>query len=683
MLAHEVLEDIATCDGDFRTARVLRQTRNETEIGFFAIPVSPDSHSIRLIFFTNIGIVRRTQLRPLGEILRDEGMVSETHVREALNEQQRLKHRKLGEVVSERHGLPREKIEDEIFASKKAKKTDIRVGNLLVAAELITQSQLQEALDDQRASCKKPLGKILVERGMVTEEQLLTALALKFRLRMVDLDHTVPEPLALSLVPRKLALELNILPISADDACIVAATSDPTDPSIIDTLAFRTNRRPELVVAPSNKIADMIQKHYVPDSHMSDIDIDKAISAEKAEQVEDDIQLLDEAKQGPIIKLANNILVEGMTSDASDIHILPMKKDLKIAFRIDGMLRERHKLDHRLHKSLIARIKIISGMDVTEHRKPQDGRINLKSGDQRVEFRVSCMPGLHGEHMVLRILRTRAEEQLLDELGLSDANITAIRQIARAAHGMLLITGPTGSGKSTTMMAIMQDLTREPKHLLSLEDPIEREIEGVNQIQINDKIGFTFAAALRNALRHDPDVIMLGEVRDIETLKTAMSAATTGHVLISSIHTNTAVGTFDRIIQMGIEPYLVAATVRAVLNQRLIPKLCEHCKQPHKVSDEVQDSLSFHGIVLDEGQVDYKADGCDLCMHTGYAGRVMCYEFLHVDAKLRALISRQVSEHELVAAARAAGMQGIKETAMQWAQKGIVSLKDIIPLFMG
>jgi type II secretory ATPase GspE/PulE/Tfp pilus assembly ATPase PilB-like protein len=682
-LPGEVIEDVRTRDNRVYTVRVLQQQAiTDLGQGFYGIPYDATS-GLKRIFFSRSGILSRRQHRPIGEILKEGGAVSDEHIQEALNEQAKLKKRRIGEIIAAQQDIPQKMI-DEALKKSKAPKTEktALIGDILVAANLVTREQVEEALEEQRKGGHKQLGEILIERKIITEDQLLMALALKFRMRFVDLRDISPKPETLELVPAELARQLHIFPIDSDDKKITIATSQPTNLAISDALRFHTGLWVEMVVATPKQIEDYIDRYYTGENELGDINIEETGYHEPEEETPSKtLSLKDEAETAPIVRLANKILLDGIRSRASDIHLLPQEDGLKVSFRINGLLQQHIKLDRRIHRSLVARFKITAGMDIAQHRLPQDGRIQVQMQNRKVEFRVSCMPGLYGENLVLRILDKSGELIGLHQLGIRNEDIKTIRQLVRSAHGMFLVTGPTGSGKSTTLISVLRDLVDEPKHLLSLEDPIEAEVAGINQIQINEKIGFTFATALRNVLRHDPDIIMVGEIRDPETAKIATQAALTGHVLISSLHTNRAAGAFSRLVDMGVESYLVGATVKGVMAQYLLPKLCEHCRKPCDPDPDAIDFLGRHGIEISK-PVDHVSTGCDQCRDTGVSGRVMVYEFLQVDKQLQKLISGEATEESIQEAACKAGMHTMVHMAVEASQQGLISIDRIMPLLI-
>ncbi|HXH65444.1 MAG TPA: GspE/PulE family protein [Mariprofundaceae bacterium] len=682
-LPGEVDEVVNTKDDKSFHVRVLSQ--QDFSIGFFGVLTGEESDYQR-VFFPWHGVRNRQELRHIGEILRDEGVLSEPALEKTLKEQEYLRSQRVGDILSKQHGVPQQDINRIERERRKVTSGSMQlIGEILISANLITREQLKSALDEQRKTHNQPLGDLLIRKGMITEEQLLMALALKFRLHYIDLSNVVPSEEALQMLPVDAAERFKVFPIRLDEQTLVVATSEPTNADISDMLRFRTNHRIELVVASSSQIREMTQKYYRAERHatadLSQMVIDFSAVGDEDEEQNSDIELQIEAEKAPIVKLANQILLSGIQEAASDIHVLPVSQGLKISFRIDGQLRQHLMLDKRVHKTLITRFKIISGMDITEHRLPQDGRVLMTAFGRHIELRVSCMPGQYGENIIFRILSRDGRMLDLDTLGFEDGDRENIRHITHGAHGILLVTGPTGSGKSTTLLAILKEMTSLPKHLISLEDPIEAKLDGVNQIQINPKIGFSFASALRNVLRHDPDVIMVGEIRDQETAQIAVQAALTGHTLLSSLHTNHAVGAVSRLVNMEVDRYLIAATVKGVLAQQLIPKLCEHCRQEAAVDEITRGILSNHGIEWGEDSA-FVAPGCEQCHGTGIAGRLLVYELLLVSEEIQRLIGQNASEEALMQAAREQGMVSMAERGVAMARRGETALEYILPLLV-
>ncbi len=643
------VEEIITKGDNVFNVRVVRQDLMEDLIqGFYGVP-SNQENGPSYIFFPKTGIVGR-----------DNSTIDESG------------------IDNDRRS------EDKINNTSKTYQ-QMKIGEILIDYNLATNGQIEAALEEQRIAVKKGekkyLGEVLIGNKIISDKELLMALALKFRMETVDLRDISPYPGTLDLIPVATVRKLHIFPVSSDEKKITVATSQPADIATIDTLRFSTNRWVEMVISTHKQIESYISKYYEDESDKDDINIEDAISDIALQEESHDVLLKDEAGAAPVVRLANKILHNAVKDGASDIHLLPEEKGLKVSYRINGLLQEHFKLDKRICKSLVARFKIVAQMDISEHRLPQDGRFKMSLNKRQIEFRVSCMPGHHGENLVLRILDKSNNAVGIDQLGLDSADVEAISHAVRSTHGMVLVTGATGSGKSTTLAAILRSLVNEPKHMLSLEDPVEIEVPGINQIQIHEKIGFSFASALRNVLRHDPDVIMVGEIRDKETAKIAIQAALTGHVLISTLHTNSAAAAFSRLSDMGVEPYLVSATVKGVMAQQLLPKLCKSCCLTRKPDDKILGFMAQYGIDT-QNLIDYYSVGCDNCRDTGISGRILVYEYLNVNVELQKLVNQEAPLEKLQEAACKFGMRPLVKMAIDASQKGLISLEHTLPLFI-
>lgn len=635
-------EEIVTRSGEVYRVRIVHQDiMEDLHQGFYGVPTNQENGP-SYIFFLKASIMHRG--------------------RERFNKNQMYSSKKNAHTIS-------------------GEQQQQKIGEILTDYNLATKNQIDAALKTQRLGSNKYLGEILIANKIITEKELLMALAFKFQLRSVDLRDISPNLETLDLVPYETARKFHIFPFASDKKKITIATSQPTDINVIDTLRFSTNRWVEMVLATHKQIETHIIKYYEDECETNEINIDEVISDIELEDQTQEITIKDEAEAAPVIRLANKILLNAVKEGASDIHLLPQEKGLKVSYRINGLLQQYLKLDKRISKSLVARFKIVALMDITERRLPQDGRFKVSLNNRPVEFRVSCMPGQYGENLVLRILNKSNDTAGLNQLGLDTKDVETIRHIARSTHGMMLVTGPTGSGKSSTLAAVLHDLTDEPKHMLSLEDPIEIEVPGINQIQIHEKIGFTFASALRNVLRHDPDIIMVGEIRDPETAKISVQAALTGHVLISTLHTNSAAAAFSRLSDMGVEPYLVSATVKGIMAQQLLPRLCTECRITQKPDDTILEFMAKHSINT-KNLIDHTSTGCDHCRDSGISGRVLVYEFLTVNHELQALVSQEATLDTIHATACKLGMRTIVQMAVEASQKGLVSLDRILPLFI-
>lgn len=566
--------------------------------------------------------------------------------------------------------------EDEEASPRTRKRS--RIGRLLLEEGLITSEQLEKALEEQTKRGEMRLGEILVRMGVVSERQITEAIAKRFNLPIVDLDEIDIDPEAVSMVDEAVIYKHQLLPITKDERTITLAVTEPIDSEVYDLIRFQTERRiREVLVTPSQwRKHTVIHLGY---SYLMDADtLTEGISIEGEVEEEEEIsqvQLIKSAEAPPIVRLVDKILLSALNKGASDIHFLPQRRNLVLAFRIDGDLRVESYLDKRIQKRVISRLKILSGMDISEHRVPQDGRLVVRYKKQQSEFRVSCIPNIYGESMVLRVLRKDVAPEIND-LGFREDDIRRLSMLLRKPYGFILVTGPTGSGKSTTLCACLNTLKDLPIHIITIEDPVESGIEGANQVQINPRAGLTFARVLRNVLRHDPDVIMVGEIRDQETAEIATEAALTGHLMLSTLHTYSAVDTVIRLTDLGIPNYLVAPALLGVVNQRLVKRLCPYCRRQAVMEKETQKLLE--GFGLDADFPLYDPQGCDRCNQTGYAGRVMLYEFLEVTDPIRRAIHDGVVGDQLQEIALKEGLIPMGQCAIDYARKGIISREELI-----
>jgi len=677
-LPSEVVEHIITVSGDEFVMRVLP---NEVEFaGFMATP-QDDNSPVQRVYFVSEGVRSRELTDKLGTILHRENIADIDSIHQALDEQAKRRSQRVGDILVSENLISKQGLESRLQeTARHDEKKRLRVGEVLVSEGLITEEQLKDALQKQQLEKHKRLGDILIESGVLTEETMLIAMAIKLRLRFIDLSNITPSVEALHMIPAAMARKHRALPIFMDDSKLTVAISDPGNLGAVEDIAFHTSHRVIPVFATKKQVIGLIDELYGSDSRE---DIDALLDIELKNLSEDDDSeakqtQINEAEQAPIVRLVNRTILDAVNAKASDIHIFPVEGGARIDFRVNGLLQQYILVSKLALKPMLSRIKIVARMDISEHRLPQDGRIQMRAHNREVEFRVSVMPGLLGESAVLRILDKGNKPMTLVELGLADEHVKAINRMIRSAHGFFLVTGPTGSGKSTTLLAAMASLTTMPKRLISVEDPVEGKIAGINQIQVNALIGFTFARALRNLLRHDPDVLMVGEIRDQETAEIAVEAAMTGHMMLSSLHTNDASGAFPRLINMGVEPFLVADTVKGVMAQHLLPRLCFECRYETPPDEELLVQLKAHG--LDYDGPDHKARGCKSCHNSGVGGRVLVYELLLVNEDISRLVALNSSEARINKAARQAGMVSMAEMALGRARAGLISLAYVIPL---
>ncbi len=607
----------------------------------------------------------------LGDILLKKKLVTSERLEEAL-EEQLVTHKPLGTMLVESGDITSKELLTALHLQKHQK---LKLGEILLEAGLITQSDLQQALDLQKYQGLK-LGQILLNQKVITEDKLLGVLAKKFRLPCVDLDHYPLNVAVASEINQDIVEKFRVLPIQSDQYSLTIALADPLGLEAYDQICFATGKKIHEVMVKGSQLEERIELFFKEQDYTEELDCE-FLSQDAGDVDEDysDLAMSESAKDAPIVRLVNRIISNALKKEASDIHILPQNHKVILAYRLNGQLISESSLDKHLHAKLAARIKILSGMDISERRMPQDGRLILRDGSKTYEFRVSCIPNAYGESMVLRVLNKSMAVDL-NMLGLRDVDIQHLAGMARKPYGLILVTGPTGSGKSTTLFAVLKSLSDLPVHILTIEDPVESEIEDANQIQVNATIGLTFARVLRNVLRHDPDVIMIGEMRDAETAAIGIEAALTGHLMLSTLHTNSAVDTIIRLNDLNIPNYLIAPALLGVLSQNLLKKVCLECRELLPQGDEGYQQVAACGF--GEASALYRAVGCQHCHQTGYSGRVMSYEFLVINDAVRQAIHDGVNGAELQKVAVASGMQSKAETAFKLAADGVVDYKDFL-----
>ncbi len=565
-----------------------------------------------------------------------------------------------------------------------------RLGEVLVAAEVISQEQLDTALKlQENTEGRRPrLGSLIVEVGWAGEEEIARGLAQQLNIAYVDLAAVVPDIAAINLVPRTLARRYQLVPISITDDGIVIAMADPTNVVARDDVrATLDGRRVSVVVATPSAITESEDRFYSSSLGSSEL-LGRLGAAADAEVIPSSEQEIDlgssdlealerSAHAGPIVGLVNAILADAIAARATDIHIEPQQTEVKVRYRVDGLLRETMSLPKQVQSLVISRLKIISGMDIAERRKPQDGRSRVLVNDQETDTRVSSVPTFAGEKIVIRLLPTGKGAQSPHDLGLEDFQKEMVLQNLQAPQGLIIFTGPTGAGKTSTMYSGLDHIRSPERNIVTLEDPIEYQLHGINQIPIDEKTGLSFARGLRSVLRQDPDVIMVGEVRDLETASIVMQSAMTGHLVLTSLHTNDAVSAVTRLADLGVEPYIIAAALNMVVAQRLLRVICHKCSAPAEVSGHI---LSLLGLTIAdlEGATPMKGAGCDLCSFSGYRGRTGIYEVLTVTPQFREQITAQVSDISLAYSARTAGMWSLRRSGLSKVKAGITTLEEML-----
>ncbi len=523
-----------------------------------------------------------------------------------------------------------------IFMAKK------KLGELLVEVGLITEEQLKHAMEIQSKTGEK-LGKVLIKQGYVTEEQILEALEFQLGIPHVDLQKYYIDPDVAKLIPEAVAKRYIIIPIKKDEDGILVAMADPLNIFAIDDVKIITKQNVKPLIASESSILKAIDRIYGREQAEKAVqDFKKEFQSETASELPNEI--LEEVQNAPAVRLVNSIIEQAIKSRASDIHIEPTEKDLRIRFRIDGQLTEAMRTIKSTHGPVVTRVKIMANMNIAERRLPQDGRFEFVSGGRNIDVRVSSLPTVFGEKLVLRLLDKENFIMTKEQLGFEEEDLMLFDKLIKRPNGIVLLTGPTGSGKTTTLYAMLKELNKPNINIITVEDPVEYSIEGINQVQVNEKAGLTFATALRSILRQDPDVIMIGEIRDTETAEIAIRSAITGHLVLSTLHTNDAAGAITRLIDMGIEPYLVSSAVVGVIAQRLARRICDNCKTSYKASDREKQLV---GIEEDKDFTLYKGRGCAVCNKTGYRGRIPIYEIMTVTSDIKELINKKASSSRI------------------------------------
>jgi len=544
------------------------------------------------------------------------------------------------------------------------------IGELLIHRRLLSRDQLNKALEDMKDHPSTRLGDWLVEHKVITPEQLEEALCSQLGIPQVNLGTFTPPAEVLALIPYEMALRLNVLPLARRHSVLVVACARPTDQELLSTLRFYTGLGIEPVLAGPHQIASAINRSYRMEVGTPTSDESLKLG-QQGEAQGWNPEIENEASSAPVVRLVNTLLMQAISRGASDIHFLPHRDEVEVRFRIDGVLQTIRSIKKTQLSAVVARVKILGRMNIAEHRLPQDGHARVHMGKQEVDLRISVMPAYNGESVVIRLLNKSMGLKPIDKLGLSKADERIVRALIARAQGMILVTGPTGSGKSTTLYSLLQEVKARDPHIITVEDPVEYDMDGIDQIQVHAGIGYSFARALRNILRHDPDVIMIGEIRDLETAESGVKAALTGHLVFSTLHTNDAPSAITRLVDMGVEPYLVSSTVMAVLAQRLVRILCSHCKHKHHPDDLIRETM---GVGKDE--TFWLSSGCDHCDHTGYVGRTMAYELIVVDREMSNHISGGITTEELRHLAEERGMRTLTRHALEMARGGLTSLEE-------
>ncbi|MBF0385701.1 MAG: Flp pilus assembly complex ATPase component TadA [Candidatus Omnitrophica bacterium] len=566
-----------------------------------------------------------------------------------------------------------------------------RIVQILLRDNIISQQNLDKALDQQKNSGEK-LGKVLVSLKLVDEDALTQVLSEGLGLPPISISRLKIDPQVVKLISRESAIRYQIIPISLMGDNLTLAMADPLDIFAIDNVKALTGYAITPIISRQKEIESAIQKYYFDQSEeetteqlneiikdiqeAEDVEVVNVTRAEAGKNVVEELK--DEA---PIIKLVDTIIHQAVTAKASDVFIEPMETTVRVRYRVDGEIREIDRMPKVLNDPMISRIKVISNLDISEHRLPQDGRFKTMLGKNReVDFRVSVLPTAMGEKIVLRVLDKQGGANLnIETLGFEPNALERLKQCAHRPHGMILTCGPTGSGKTTTLYSVLKYVDSPDKNIVTVEDPVEYQMKGLNQVNVKPHLGLTFSSSLRSILRQDPDIIMIGEIRDSETLDIAVKAALTGHLVLSSLHTTTAAGSVVRMVNMGVEPFLICSSVLAIVAQRLLRRICEDCKENYILTPEVVDKVGLGKMVPNKNLVKlYRGKGCKKCFGSGYKGRVGITEVLILSTTIKELILRNVGEVELKKAGRQEGMRTMREDSLAKALAGSTTLEEVL-----
>ena len=552
----------------------------------------------------------------------------------------------------------------------------MRLGDMLIRQNVLTEDELKKALELQKGSGKK-IGEVLVDNGFITEDMIVRALQMQLGLKVVQLTGvTIPKEVR-NLVSVDILKKYTCIPFELDpyNANILhLAMADPMDMAAIDDISIVTNLQIEPYIATTRDILAAIDRCY---GASETLDAARRFTQERAQlrggAADDDTDT--DVSDAPIVQLVRSLIEQAIRQRASDIHIEALENKVRIRYRIDGALYERMVYDNSLLPAISTRIKILGGMDISEKRKPQDGRMSIMVDRQDYDIRISSLPTVHGEKIVMRLSSKLNLTRNKKDLGLPPDEMERFNHMLASPFGIILVTGPTGSGKSTTLYTALSELNKEAVNIVTVEDPVEADIEGINQVQVNNKVDLNFASALRSILRQDPDIIMIGEIRDRETAAIAVQASITGHLVVSTLHTNNAVGTLNRMADMGVERYLIADSVVGVIAQRLVRKLCSHCKKMRPATSEEKRVLRMN---TQEDVNVYEPCGCDFCSHTGYYGRIGVFEIMEVNEEMRKLIADDATTEEMIAAAKKNGMHTLRENGIRYVLEGVTSIGEML-----
>jgi type IV pilus assembly protein PilB len=549
-----------------------------------------------------------------------------------------------------------------------------RIGAFLISRGLLTSAQLELAFDEQTRTGKS-LGRVLLEQDLVSEADLMAALAVQIGMDFVDLDNFSVDSSAATLITDTLARRYQAIPIGWDDGQLVVAMADPSNVFAVDDIRTITRSDVKTVMATRQAILDAIDKHHRMDAEAEDL----TAEASSDYDMDDDLSNIREVvEDAPIVKLVNLLISQAVADRASDIHIEPGERDLRVRYRIDGVLHEKMRPPKNIQAGIISRLKIMADINIAERRVPQDGRVTATIGGKSVDLRVATLPTVYGEKVVMRILDKTRAVLTLDDLGFLPETRGRYETSFNKPYGTILVTGPTGSGKSTTLYATLNILNDERKNIITVEDPVEYRLAGINQVQVNNKAGMTFAAALRSILRSDPDIVLVGEIRDKETATIAIEAALTGHLVLSTLHTNDAATTPTRLVEMGVEPFLVASALDCIVAQRLARRLCDKCKEAYKPSEAELETVGWDLENIDELPELFRAVGCGACGKTGYHGRFAVHEVMLVTEEIERLIVERAHSEDVKKFSIAQGMLTLRQAGLSHVGAGTTAIEEIL-----
>lgn len=541
-----------------------------------------------------------------------------------------------------------------------------RLGDLLVEANVLTEEKLHWALENKQPN--ERLGDVLIRENYVTEQTLIEVLEFQLGIPHVNLGQFPIDVDIIHLVPKETAKHYLLVPLRTEKNKLFVAMADPMDYFAIEELRMITGFKIEPCIATKQDLHKTISKYY---------DLQETMEAAMNDLVgfteEENVDIV--AEDSPIVVLVNQIITDAVVQGASDIHFDPQDNELRIRFRVDGVLKTERSLPKNMQKMIIARIKIMGNLNITENRLPQDGRIQVQAQMRSIDLRLSSLPTIYGEKIVMRVLDTKNAQISINQLGLSPENHTRFIQMIKKPNGIVLITGPTGSGKSSTLSATLNDMNDDALNIITVEDPVEYQLEGINQIQVREEVGLTFATGLRSILRQDPDIIMVGEIRDTETAQIATRASLTGHLVLSTLHTNSAIESIARLTDMGIEPYLITSSLEGVVAQRLVRRVCRDCSTTRPVTPTEQAILEQHQLTVSSIS---SGKGCAACNHTGYKGRIAIHEVLAIDDDIKQLILQKAGTIELLQAAQSKGFKSLMQDGLDKAVLGLTTVEEIV-----